>query len=100
MIKVIEGFKVAGFEDVEPILQQLRANAIQYPGFVSDEYLVGSTDISKVILLSVWYNLDMWRTWENSTVRRKLHEKMQELLEEEPRTTIYAVHPVRLTPGK
>ena len=100
MIKVIEGFKVAGFKDIEPILQKIRSNAIQYPGFVSDEYLVGSTEISKVILLSVWYNLDMWRTWEDSTIRRKLHEEMRELLEEEPRTTIYIVRPVKLPPGK
>ncbi len=96
MIKVIEGFKVAGFKDIEPILQKIRSNAIQYPGFVSDESLIGYGEISTVILLSVWHNIDTWRLWENSTIRRKLHEQLRELLEEEPRTTIYTVWPAKI----
>ena len=59
MIKVIEGLKVKGFVDIEPILQKIRGNAMQYPGFISDEYLVGSKDITMVVLLSIWYDIEI-----------------------------------------
>jgi heme-degrading monooxygenase HmoA len=96
MIKVIEGLKVKSFAEVEPILQKIRRNVIQCPGFVSDEYLIGYTDDSRVVILSVWHNFSTWKLWEDSKIRRKLFEEMQELMEEEPRTTIYIIHPSKL----
>ena len=46
MIKVVTGHKVKEGADIQPILLKLRSHAMQYPGYVSAENLLGEKDSS------------------------------------------------------
>jgi heme-degrading monooxygenase HmoA len=93
MIKVIEGYKVRLDEDIQPILHKLRSNAMQYPGFVSAEYLISKRDRSFVVVVSTWNNEQSWAEWETATVRQRLLEQARGLLVDNPRIGLYRVSP-------
>ena len=95
MIKVIVGHKVKEGADIQPILRKVRQNAIQYPGFVGDENLIGEKDGSVVVLSSTWNVIENWKAWEISSIRTELYRQIDEFLEEEPKITIYTVVPTR-----
>lgn len=91
MIKVFIGHKVKEDADIQPILLKLRSHAMQYPGFVGAENLLGEKDISIVILVSTWEKTEDWRLWEKSKIRAELYRQAEALLEEEPKVTIYRI---------
>ena len=68
MIKGIIGYKVLQYKDLEPILMKLRSHAMQYPGFVGAENLLGEEDLSVVMMISTWETLENWRTWAESKI--------------------------------
>ena len=91
MIKVFIGHKVKEDADIQPILLKLRSHAMQYPGFVGAENLLGEKNITIVILTSTWENAADWKAWENSNIRAELYRQAEALLEEEPKVTIYRI---------
>jgi len=93
MIKVIVGYKVKRIVDIEPVLVKLRAHAMQYPGFISSENLVSERDSSIIAMVSTWDKSDDWKEWEKSTIRQELLQEANEVLEQEPRVTIYRIMP-------
>ncbi len=95
MIKVIIGCKLKEGADIQPILLKLRSHAMQYPGYVSAENLLGEKDSSIVILISTWEKAEDWRLWEKSKIRAELYQQAETLLEEEPKVTIYRIVPVQ-----
>jgi len=93
MIKVIVGYKVRRGENIEPILHELRSNAMTYPGFVGAENLISEKDTSIVAVISTWEKAEDWRVWEKSTIRQKLLRQAETILVEEPRITVYRTAP-------
>ena len=81
MIKVIVGYKVRRGENIEPILHEIRSNAIS------------EKDISIVAVVSTWEKAEDWRIWEKSTIRQKLLRQAETILVEEPRVTVYRTAP-------
>jgi len=95
MIKVVVGHKVKKDADIQPILLKLRSHAMQYPGYVSAENLLGEKDSSLVIVISTWEKAEDWRIWEKSKIRVELYREAETLLEEEPKVTIYRIVPAQ-----
>ena len=93
MIKVIEGHKVKPGADIQPMFLKLRSNAMQYPGFIGAENLVGEKDVSIVVFVSTWNAIENWRLWEKSSMRTGLYRETEELLAEEPKVSIYRIVP-------
>jgi antibiotic biosynthesis monooxygenase (ABM) superfamily enzyme len=89
MIKVIAGHKVKKGADIQPILLKLRSHAMQYPGYVSAENLLGEGDNSIVVVISTWQRVDDWKLWEKSKIRAELYRQAEALLEEELKITVY-----------
>ena len=52
MFKVIIERQVREGEDISPLLRELRAAAMHYPGYVSGETLVSTQDSSIIITIS------------------------------------------------
>ena len=96
MIKVVVGHKVKEDADIQPILLKLRSHAMQYPGFVGAENLLGEKDTSIVVLISTWEKIEHWKIWEKSKVRVELYRQAETLLEEGPKVTIYRIVPVQM----
>jgi len=93
LIKVIVGYKVKRITDIEPVLVKLRAHAMQYPGFVSSENLISEKDSSIIAMVSTWDTSEDFQVWEESKIRQELLQEANEVLEQEPRVTIYRIMP-------
>jgi len=91
MIKVVIGHKVKEGADIQPLLLKLRSHAMQYPGYVGAENLLGEQDTSIVVLISTWEKAEDWRIWEKSKIRAELYQQAETILEEEPKVTVYRV---------
>ncbi len=93
MIKVIVGYKVKNIGELEPILVKIRAHAMQYPGFVSSENLISTKDSSVIAMISTWDRIQDWEIWQESSIRNNLINEAAQVLEEDPRITVYKVMP-------
>ena len=74
-----------------PLLVELRAAAMHQPGYVTGETLASTEDPSIISVLSTWRSLEDWKAWEKSEPRIKLYEKIESLLIEKPKVSIYQV---------
>ena len=74
-----------------PLLRELRAAAMHYPGYITGETLANTGDPSIISVLSTWQSLEDWKAWEKSEQRNKLYGKIESLLVEKPKVSIYQV---------
>ena len=93
MIKVIEGHKGKPGENMQSLFLKFRANAMQYPGFMSAENLVSQRNGSVVLFVSAWDTLENWRSWGKSSVRTELYQEAEQLSADEPRVSIFTLVP-------
>jgi len=77
--------------DLLPLLRELRAVAMHQSGYVTGETLSSAGDPSIISVLSTWRSLEDWKAWEKSEPRIKLYKKIESLLVEKPKVTIYQV---------
>jgi len=78
-------------KELLPLLMELRAAALHYPGYVTGETLSSATDPSIISVLSTWQSLEDWKSWEKTETRIKIYEKIEPLLAEKPKISIYQV---------
>ncbi len=95
MIRVLVGYKVKRGEDIQPMLIKLRANALQYKGFIGDEMLQNHKNSSTIVKVSTWDSVEMWQNWENSSLRQELQIELREFLDDEPRISSYRIVQMR-----
>jgi len=77
--------------DLMPLLRELRTAAMNYPGYITGETLASTGDPSIISVLSTWRSLEDWKAWEKSEQRIKLYGKVEPLLVEKPKVSIYQV---------
>ena len=73
------------------LLKELRTAAIHQRGHVSGETLSSIDDASIISVLGMWQSLEDWKAWEESEPRLKLEERVEPLLLENPKVTVYQV---------
>ncbi len=91
MIRVIIEHQVKTGQDIFPLLRELRANAMQYSGYVSSETLVSTENISNIIVVSTWQTLEAWNVWEESRVRAAFNQQVEALLLGKSKVRKYSV---------
>ena len=91
MIKVIVERHVKEGKSLSPLLWELRAAAMHYPGYVTGETLVNTEDDSIITVISTWRSLEDWKAWEASETRARLCQQIRTLLVEEPKSTTYKI---------
>ena len=93
MLRVIieRHLKEGKSKSLVPLLRELRAAALQQPGYITGETMVSTQDPSIVATLSTWRSLDDWKAWENSEARKKLSPQIERLLRKKPKVSIYQV---------
>jgi len=77
--------------DLIPRLRELRTAAMHQSGYVTGETLVDTGDASNITVLGTWRSLEEWQIWEKSAQRNKLEQKIEPLLQEEPRVNTYQI---------
>ena len=93
MIKGIIGYKVLDYKNVEPILMQLRSYAMQYPGFITAEFLVSEGNESVGVMISQWETMEKWTTWVRSKGTQALLRRARTAVTGTPRITAYRTMP-------
>jgi heme-degrading monooxygenase HmoA len=93
MIKGIIGYKVLDYENVEPILMQLRSYAMQCPGFITAEFLLSEGDRSVGVMTSTWETMENWRTWVRSKGTLEVLQRARTSVTGTPRITVYRTIP-------
>ena len=93
MIKVIVGYKVKDINLIQPVLIQIRAEAMKHEGFVRSEILLSQSDVSLVAVEKNWDSIKDWQAWEKSAERQALLQLAKTYLIEEPRVKVYTVMP-------
>ncbi len=91
MIKAIIERRVKEGESLPPLLRELRAAAMHYPGYITGETLVSTEDKSAVTTISTWHSLKDWKAWETSETRARLYQQIRNLLAEEPKVRTYQI---------
>jgi antibiotic biosynthesis monooxygenase (ABM) superfamily enzyme len=97
MIRVIEGLKVKDSLAMQPILLKLRANAMQYPGYVGSEFLIEVSDDSIIVVISTWVTRESWKLWEQSKVRENLYLQAGANMVEKPKISVYRIVPTQMS---
>jgi heme-degrading monooxygenase HmoA len=64
------------------IFNDLRIRAMGQNGYIGGETLVDAEDNKRIVVLSVWSNMDNWETWRNSRERANLEKGLTPHLEE------------------
>jgi antibiotic biosynthesis monooxygenase (ABM) superfamily enzyme len=93
MVKVVVGYRLKVDADIQPVLMKLRSYAITFPGFISAENLVSTQDNTLYAIIYTWDNIENWKAWENTKVRKQVLQEAERLLREQPRITTYRVVP-------
>jgi len=90
-VKIIIRRKVSKGKEVHllPLLVELRAKAISQHGYVSGETLRNVNDPEEYLVISTWKSVEDWKTWEASSRRTEIQNKIDSLLGEKFTPGIY-----------
>jgi heme-degrading monooxygenase HmoA len=77
-------------EALKPLLQELRNQAMQQPGYISGETFKRIDRPGESLVVSTWHSMEDWKTWLMSDKRRGIQEKIDHLLGENTEFEIYA----------
>ena len=91
MIRVIIERHVKDGESLSVLLRELRAAAMQQPGYITGETLVSTEDKSIIAVISTWHSLEDWNAWATSETRARLDRQIEPLLIEKPKIKIYQI---------
>jgi heme-degrading monooxygenase HmoA len=70
------------------LLNKMRTELIQQPGYVSGELLQSMDDKATFFALSTWFSTLDWKSWQNDPRRLTIESKIEKLLTESPRLTV------------
>ena len=98
MIRAIIERQVKNKESLPHMLQQLRSSAMQWPGYISGETLMSTSDPGKIITISTWRSLEDWEIWEKSEKRAALYQQIEPLLAGKPVVSTYEILATEATP--
>ena len=74
---------------VESLLEDLRAESLHQPGYISGETLIEIDDPASFLVISTWTRLDAWKAWKDSQPRLEIIHLISPLLISEPTVRIY-----------
>ena len=76
-------FKKGKVKEINAILRDFRAGAMDRPGYVSGETLVSFDDPQNVLVIGTWQDMESWLAWKDNP-KRQSFEAMLEIYQESP----------------
>jgi len=77
--------------ELDVALRQLRAEAMYRRGYISGETMQALDNPSLIVVISTWASAGAWGAWENNPRRQELTAKIDPLLVEPARTTVFTL---------
>jgi len=82
-------FKADTAEKAFALLNKIRLDAMNQPGYISGETWVNHYDPCKITVVSTWQTVEDWIRWEESDERAANEEKLEGLLETRTKFEVY-----------
>jgi heme-degrading monooxygenase HmoA len=90
---IIERQVIPGNElQLNSLLMSLRGKAMHAKGYISGETLRSLIDPNTFIVISTWNSLEDWKAWEQDDERKKIQQKIDELLRTPSIHKVYAYY--------
>ena len=70
--KFIKGKKA----EIIALLKELRAMALQQPGYISGETLASSDFPQTLMVIGTWQDMQSWHNWKNNDTRNTLEQML------------------------
>lgn len=80
-VLITRRFKSGKGHELLGLLNQARSQAMNQPGYITGETLVGRDDPNKLVVIGTWQSDDHWKKWQESSVRKSLENQIAGLLE-------------------
>ena len=74
-------FKNGKFNAGCKLITNARYNAMKQTGYISSETLSDIEDPNKLVIVSMWQNLDSWNRWAHSELRKETEDEIQKILD-------------------
>ena len=74
-------FKNGEFKTGCKLITKVRYSAMKQKGYISSETLSDIDDPNRVVIVSMWQDLDSWNQWVHSELRKENEEEIQKILE-------------------
>ncbi|MEJ2640097.1 MAG: antibiotic biosynthesis monooxygenase [Desulfosarcinaceae bacterium] len=78
-------------EEALSVLKQFRSAALDQPGYISGETLIGHYDPRSVVVVSTWQTVEDWIRWQESGERARNEAQLEALLGQPTKYEIYNV---------
>ena len=94
-VLITRRFKEGKALEVLAALNQLRAKALNYPGYITGETLFGHDDSNKLVVIGTWQSMEDWANWRNNPDRKEIEGRLLQLLAEPPQyeTFVFGTYP-------
>lgn len=73
-------FKPGTLGKASPLLNRLRYGAMGQEGYISSETLSDYRDPHRVVVVSMWRNMEDWQHWKDSSIRGEHEQEIQKIL--------------------
>jgi len=71
------------------LVKELRTKAISTKGYISGETLRALSDRHNYIAVGTWQSVDDWKNWEKNSERKKIQERIEEIMMRLTETKVY-----------
>ena len=84
-------FKEGLFKEIKNLIRDSRYEVMDQEGYVSSETLWDHENPFRVVVASNWRNIEDWKNWVNSDLRKSIEQKFDELLDGETEYEIFDI---------
>jgi heme-degrading monooxygenase HmoA len=71
------------------LISKIRYGAMGQKGYISSETLTDHKDASRVLVISMWHELEYWNTWRNSEEREEISASFKDIVDAPTEYEIY-----------
>jgi len=62
--------------EIIALLKELRARALQQPGYISGETLSSEEHPQTLMVIGTWQNMESWHNWRENNTRKTLEQML------------------------
>ena len=74
---------------IKELLRELRSHATRQPGFISGQTVIDAFNPTTFMTVSSWSSIAAWESWEKAPERAEITDRINELLQEQPRVRLW-----------
>lgn len=76
-------------QEASRLISKTRYGAMGQKGYISSETLTDYSDPNRILVTSMWQELDNWKTWKNSEQRKENEVEFKKIVEGSTEYEIY-----------